>query len=88
MRLSPLTCYLVPFRPKYSLQHPILKHPQPTFFPKRQRPSFTPAQNNRQNYSSLDSKNKLKLIGMGFPWFNLQYCFNFWPKCLKKWENK
>ena len=27
----PFPCYLVPFRPKCSLQHPILKHPQPTF---------------------------------------------------------
>jgi len=25
--------YLVPLRPKYSPQHPILKHPQPTFLP-------------------------------------------------------
>ena len=24
------SCYLVPLRPKYSPQHPILKHPQPT----------------------------------------------------------
>ena len=27
--------YFVPLRPKYSPQHPILKHPQPTFFPQR-----------------------------------------------------
>ena len=33
---------LVPFRPKYSPQHPILKYPQPTFIPQCQRPSFTP----------------------------------------------
>ena len=38
----PLPCYLVPLRPKYSPQHPILKHPQPTFFPHCQRPIFTP----------------------------------------------
>jgi hypothetical protein len=31
MKFSPLPCYLVPLRPKYSPQHPILKHPQPTF---------------------------------------------------------
>jgi hypothetical protein len=30
MKFSPLPCYLVPLRPKYS-QYPILKHPQPTF---------------------------------------------------------
>ena len=33
MYFSPLSCYLVPLRPKYSPQHPIPKHPQPTFFP-------------------------------------------------------
>jgi hypothetical protein len=42
--------HLVPLRPKYSPQHPILKHTQPTFLPQCQRPSFTPIQNNRQNY--------------------------------------
>ena len=26
-------CYLVPLRPKHSLQLPILKHPHPTFLP-------------------------------------------------------
>jgi hypothetical protein len=38
--LSSLLCsflhsppYLIPFRPKYSPQYPILKHPQPTFLP-------------------------------------------------------
>jgi hypothetical protein len=25
-----LPCYIVPFRPKYSPQHPILQHTQPT----------------------------------------------------------
>ena len=34
-------------------QHPILKHSQPTFLPQYKRPSFTPIQNNRQNYSSV-----------------------------------
>ena len=52
-KFSPLPCYLVPLRPKYSPQHPILKHPQPTLFPQYERPSFTPIQNNRQDYSSV-----------------------------------
>ena len=47
-----IPCYLAPFRPKYS-QHPILKHPQPTFLPQYERPIFTPIQGNRQNYSSV-----------------------------------
>ena len=34
-------------------QHPILKHPQPTFLYQFGRPSFTPIQHNRQNYSSV-----------------------------------
>ena len=46
------SCYLVPLRSKYSPQHPILKHPQPTFLPQCQRPSFTPISNKRQNYNS------------------------------------
>ena len=53
MYFSPITCYLVPLSPKYSPQHPILKHPQPSFLPQFQRPSFTPIQNNIQNYSSV-----------------------------------
>jgi len=48
---SPL--YLVPLRSKYPPQHLVLKHPQPPFLPQCQRPSFTPIQNNRQNYSSI-----------------------------------
>jgi hypothetical protein len=40
MRFSPLPCYLVPLRPKYSPQHP-----QPTLLPQCQRPSLTPIQN-------------------------------------------
>jgi hypothetical protein len=45
-------CYLVPLRPEFSPQHPILKHPQPTFLPQCERPSFTPT-HNRQSYSSV-----------------------------------
>ena len=45
--------YLVPLKPKYSPQHPILKYPQLLFLPHCQRPSFTPIQNKRQNYSSV-----------------------------------
>jgi len=41
-RFLPIPCYLVPLRTKYSPQHPILKHPRPTFLPHCQRPSFTP----------------------------------------------
>jgi hypothetical protein len=33
MKFSPLPCYLFTLRPKYSPQHPILKHPQPTSVP-------------------------------------------------------
>ena len=41
-----LRCYLVLLRPKNPPQHPILRHPQPTFFPQCKRPSFTPITNN------------------------------------------
>ena len=33
MYFCPLPCYSAPLRPKCSTQHPILKHPQPTFLP-------------------------------------------------------
>ena len=49
-------------RPKYSPQHPILKHPQPTFLPQCQRPSFTPIQDNGQNYSSIYLGKVFKLL--------------------------
>ena len=48
---SPVTSSLL--GPNTVLQHPILKHPQPTFLPQWQRPSFTPIQNNGQYYSSI-----------------------------------
>ena len=51
--LCSLLRYLVPPRSKYSPQHHVLKHPQLPFLPQCQRPSFTPIQNNRQNYSSI-----------------------------------
>ena len=34
MFFSPFPCYFVPLEPKYSPQHLILKHPQPTFLPR------------------------------------------------------
>jgi hypothetical protein len=37
MQSSPASCHLIPLRPKYSPQHPILKHPQPMILPRRQR---------------------------------------------------
>jgi hypothetical protein len=36
MQLPPLPCYHIPTRPKYSPQHPILIHCQPTFLPQCQ----------------------------------------------------
>ena len=42
IEFSPFSCYLVPLRPKYSPQHPILKHPQAMFLPQYDWTSFTP----------------------------------------------
>jgi hypothetical protein len=53
MQSSPLPCYLIPLRPKYPPQHPILENPQPTFLPLCEWPSFTPIQNNR--HLNIDS---------------------------------
>jgi hypothetical protein len=41
---SPLPCYLIPFRPKYSPLHYVLKHPQPMFLPQCAPTSSTPIQ--------------------------------------------
>ena len=49
----PTVSYTGPLKSKYLPQHPILKHPQPTFLPHCKRPSFTRIQNNRQNYISV-----------------------------------
>jgi hypothetical protein len=49
---SPLCNFLYsPLTLSLSSQHHILTHPQPTFLPQCERPSFTPIQNNRQNYT-------------------------------------
>ena len=74
----PLPSYHVPLRPKYSPQHPILKHPQPALLPQCKWRVFTPKQNNKtQNYTSvyltvfLDSHLQDKRICWmiaSFPW--------------------
>ena len=51
--ISSIPPYLDPPRSKYSPQHHVLKHPHLPFLPQCQRPSFTPIQNNGQNYSSI-----------------------------------
>jgi hypothetical protein len=53
MQSSSLPCYLVPLGPKYSPQHLILENPKPIFLSQCERLSFTPIQNNRQDYSSV-----------------------------------
>jgi hypothetical protein len=53
MKFSPLPRYLIPPRPKYSPQHPILKHPQSMFLPQFQQPSFTPTASHQHYYSIL-----------------------------------
>ena len=60
MQSPPFPRYLVPPRSKYSPQHHFLKHPQLLFLPQCQRPSFTPIQNNRQNYSSIYLDQEIK----------------------------
>jgi hypothetical protein len=47
--------YFVSLRPKFSPQHPIPKYPHSTYILQWQRPSFTPIQNNGQNYNSIYS---------------------------------
>jgi hypothetical protein len=47
--------HFIPLWSKYPPQHPVLKHPQSTFLPSCQRPSFTAIQNHKQNYSLVYS---------------------------------
>jgi len=54
MQSSPLLYYPCLLRPKHLPQYPILEHLQSMFLPQCGRPSFTPIQNNRQNYSCVD----------------------------------
>jgi len=90
VQFSPLPYYLVPLRPKYSLQHLILRYLQPTFLPQFERPSFTPVQNNRQlhlytlsyNYMFHGSLASFKSHFLIFLFFNyiweiLNYLFYF-----------
>jgi hypothetical protein len=58
IEFSPFPYYPVLLRPKYSPQHSILKHIQPTFLSVFERPCFTPIYNSRQNYSYV-SRNLL-----------------------------
>jgi hypothetical protein len=55
MLFSLTSSHLIPLRSKYFSQHPDVRHPQFMTNPKCQRPSYTPIQNHRQNYSFVYS---------------------------------
>ena len=68
-QLLPALCDFLPLRFTYLPQHPILKHPQPAFFPQQWESHFTLPQNNWQNVTSVylylnefTSKPKCKLF--------------------------
>ena len=65
MQSPPFPRYLVPSRSKYSPQHHVLKHPQLPFLPQCQRPSFTPIQNNSQNYILNSVRQHIHFITQG-----------------------
>jgi hypothetical protein len=48
-----VACHLVQRSPKHLPQHPIVEHPQTMVLSECERPSFIPAQNNRQNYNQV-----------------------------------
>jgi hypothetical protein len=50
MQFSSSSLHFISLRSKYS-QHPVFRHPQSMLLPQFQRPSFTPIQNHRHNYS-------------------------------------
>jgi hypothetical protein len=51
LQLSSTSCYLIQFWSKYSLQHPVLKHPQSMFIPLMLETKFHSHKKYRQNYS-------------------------------------
>jgi hypothetical protein len=53
MQSSPFPRYLVPITPTYLTRLPIVEHSQTMFFSQCEVPSFTPIQNNRQNYMCI-----------------------------------
>ena len=63
IQFPPLPCYLVPLKPKYSPQNPILEHPQPVFLPQYQWPSFTPMQSPRLRLCLWIFRNKIRFHG-------------------------
>jgi len=70
--------YLITLKPKYSSQHPILKHLQTMFLPQCERQCFTSTQNNRQYmcisiFTFLDSKLDDKRF-----WAEWQQAFPAW----------
>jgi len=50
MQSSPVSYHFLPSVSKFSPQQLVFKHLQSMFLPQCKRPSFTPIQNNRQNY--------------------------------------
>jgi hypothetical protein len=67
MYLSPASHHFVPLRLKYSLKHPVLKHPEPMFFRQRERPGFSGIQNKKNcdwvyilSVTFLDTRNEDK----------------------------
>ena len=45
--------FLLPLKPKYSPQQPILEHPLSMSFPYYEKSSYTPIQDNRQKNISI-----------------------------------
>jgi hypothetical protein len=44
VRFPPASCHFVQHRCKWSPEHPVVRHPQPVFFPQCDRQCFTPMQ--------------------------------------------
>jgi hypothetical protein len=56
MQFSPTFCHLISILPKYSLQHPVLRHPQSIFLPLLSKTEFRTHTKPRQNYNPVYSK--------------------------------
>jgi len=89
---SPVTSSLL--GPKYSPQQPTLKDSQPAFLPQRKQPSFTPIQNNKETYTSVNLPDMVtkRMFVLGFFFSFLARWWWWWGeikrRCTEQWNRR
>jgi hypothetical protein len=78
---TPLPCHLVPLRPKYSPQHPILKHHQPSSLPQYGR-KLTQIATRKEIIGFIEDTvfTDYRMIGVAYrPTVSTAAALNVWP---------